>query len=371
MIPLLGTLVTITAEFAVHLLSGLAVGHAVSFSSSSYGVVSMPRRCSPVRARGFTLIELLVVIAIIAVLIALLLPAVQQAREAARRSQCKNNLKQIGLALHNYHDTHKVFPPGMIGSDVKSGSELTGGHPTYVVSTASKRVGTGWGWGTFILPYMDQSPLYNQLNPGGLMDTSNATTLGLLRTVLPAYLCPSDGNRNPSQNAQAAVYMGGSGTGVAIGLSNYVASSNNADVVCYTQGVGIFSPNSNIGLRFVTDGSSNTFLAWERDTQQHTASTTARPTERHMGSNWAGATAPDCYNINYQANQVLGQLQPTYAEINGSATRDDTRSPSSMHEGGIHVVLADGSVRFISENMSLATARELISYASGITVGEY
>src|SRR4051812_6730319 len=92
--------------------------------------------------RGFTLIELLVVIAIIAVLIALLLPAVQQAREAARRSQCKNNLKQIGLALHNYHDTANTLPPGWIGDPTGSNA------------------GNRWGWGTMILPYLDQAPLY-------------------------------------------------------------------------------------------------------------------------------------------------------------------------------------------------------------------
>ncbi len=321
--------------------------------------------------RGFTLIELLVVIAIIAVLIALLLPAVQQAREAARRSQCKNNLKQIALAMHNYHDTHRVFPPGMIGSNVKAFGDTNGTYPTYTVTDPLKRIGTGWGWGTFILPYLDQAPLYTQLNPVGLMDTTNATTLGLLRTVLPVYLCPSDPNRAPSQNAGTAVYMGGSGTGVAIGLSNYVAAANNADVTCITVSLGIFGVNSNTSLRSVTDGASNTFMAWERDTQQHTPSTPARYTEKHMGSNWAGATAPDCYNYNYQANQVLGQLQPTYAEINGSATRDDTRSPSSMHVGGIHVVLADGAVRFISENMSLATARNLVTMADGVVVGDF
>ena len=121
---------------------------------------------SPLR-RGFTLIELLVVIAIIAVLIALLLPAVQQARESARRSQCKNNLRQMALAMHNYHDAHKLFPPGMIGSNVTAMSDTNATYPTYTVTNAAKRIGTGWGWGTFILPYMDQAPLYSKLNPGG------------------------------------------------------------------------------------------------------------------------------------------------------------------------------------------------------------
>ena len=107
----------------------------------------MPRRNAV--ARGFTLVELLVVIAIIAVLIALLLPAVQQAREAARRTQCKNNLKQIGLALHNYHDNYNALPPGWIGV-------TNGGPDIYGLN--------GWGWASRILPQIDQSPLYNQLN---------------------------------------------------------------------------------------------------------------------------------------------------------------------------------------------------------------
>ena len=108
--------------------------------------MSAPHRSA--KLRGFTLIELLVVIAIIAVLIALLLPAVQQAREAARRSTCKNNLKQLGLAIHNYHDTHGVFPPGYISRDVST------------TDPASAETGLGFSWGTMILPFMDQSPLY-------------------------------------------------------------------------------------------------------------------------------------------------------------------------------------------------------------------
>ncbi|MFG0295400.1 MAG: DUF1559 domain-containing protein, partial [Maioricimonas sp. JB045] len=110
------------------------------------------KNCHTSRRRGFTLIELLVVIAIIAILVALLLPAVQQAREAARRSQCKNNLKQIGLALHNYHDTHGSFPPGYIARYVSA------------TDPASAETGPGFAWGTMILPFLDQSPTYNQLN---------------------------------------------------------------------------------------------------------------------------------------------------------------------------------------------------------------
>src|SRR4051812_18590026 len=136
------------------------------------------------RRRAFTLIELLVVIAIIAILIALLLPAVQQAREAARRTQCRNNLKQIGLALHNYHDAANTIPPGYIGTQAVP--NVTGQSLNY-------------GWATFILPFMDQSPLYNTIGSG--FSGPNAVTFAsstisassaAYQTVLPAFRCPSD-----------------------------------------------------------------------------------------------------------------------------------------------------------------------------------
>src|SRR5215813_2046814 len=111
------------------------------------------------RRSGFTLIELLVVIAIIAVLIGLLLPAVQQAREAARRSQCKNNLKQMGLAMHNYHDVYQCFPPGYLGYPAGNGGSCA------TINNTTQR-GQGWGWGAFLLPYLDQGNLYNLLSPG-------------------------------------------------------------------------------------------------------------------------------------------------------------------------------------------------------------
>ena len=198
--------------------------------------------------RGFTLIELLVVIAIIAILIALLLPAVQQAREAARRSQCQNNLKQIGLGLHNYHDTHKVFPPGVITD-------------------------TGWAWGTMILPFVDQANLYNTMAPGGIMDLSNATQLANAQTVLNVYLCPSDPWGSPQKNTNYAITItppGGSAATYNIGMSNYTGASGtslgNCEAVS-SMGTGILTINSNIKVRDVTDGASNTMLVGERGSQ--------------------------------------------------------------------------------------------------------
>lgn len=313
------------------------------------------------RQRAFTLIELLVVIAIIAVLVALLLPAVQQAREAARKSQCKNNLKQLGLAHHTYHEAFKVFSPGLIQA-------------------------TGWGWGAMILPYMDQANLYNQLNFNAVMDVQSAAGLAAVRTVLPALLCPTDANQKPSTSqsyGSNGVFMGTTPTPTRtfIGLTNYIASANNADVNCSTTTfAGIFGFNTNTTIANINDGTSNTFLMWERDTQNHTplSSVAPRIVEVHMGGQWAGAGgAPVCpgpgsgADPNYLMGQTLGQLQGTYSEINGSASRDDARSPSSMHGGGIHVGMADGSVRFISENIALTTAQNLVNKNDKALLGEF
>jgi prepilin-type N-terminal cleavage/methylation domain-containing protein len=133
-----------------------------------------------IQKRGFTLIELLVVIAIIAILIALLLPAVQQAREAARRSQCRNNLKQVGLAIHNYHDAFNTIPPAWISTQF----QVAAGDVSH------------WSWGTFLLPYIDQAPLYSLLQPGTRRLDQNlalgGATAAALTTPLTVFRCPSD-----------------------------------------------------------------------------------------------------------------------------------------------------------------------------------
>ena len=309
---------------------------------------------SPLR-RGFTLIELLVVIAIIAVLIALLLPAVQQARESARRSQCKNNLKQIGIAMHNYHDTFKLFPPGIIHSGNAAGTGFTGA--------------TGWAWGTFVLPYLDQGNLYTSLNPSAPIDTTGQ--ISLLRTVLPAYLCPSNPALNPSQNPYATVKIpSSSGTATALGMSNYIAvMGNNNNCGSLADPGGIFFANSNVAMANITDGSSNVWLTFERGTRIKPAGMTGDANT--MGGVWAGVSAPGCDNANYNWFSAIGFIMGTYAEINGSATRFDNRQPDSSHTGGIHVGVADGSVRFVSQNMALPLSIQLALRADGAVVGDY
>ncbi|MBI1345835.1 DUF1559 domain-containing protein [bacterium] len=275
---------------------------------------------------AFTLIELLVVIAIISLLIALLLPAVQQAREAARRTQCRNNLKQIGLALHNYHDQHNTFPPGE------------------VFSSAVPLDLSAWSWSVMILPYVDQSPLYNQLQPNSPGPFSaalvNPTSLALLRTSLAVYQCPSD-TGSPVNSDRPLLPP----SHVTVGKSNYVGSHG---VTRGTPGDGIFDHNSRRGLRDVTDGTSQTLLVGERS---------AADTGLSRASVWAGITNPGstCTATDDGPFVILGNA--TYRMQSGQPLEPGLITPcpmvtfSSLHDGGAHFLLCDGSVRFISENI--------------------
>lgn len=304
------------------------------------------------RKRGFTLIELLVVIAIIAVLIALLLPAVQQAREAARRTQCRNNLKQIGLAMHNYHDIYNRFPGLLTFGNVINGSAYT----------------YGWNWGALILPQIDQAPLYNLISvvdSGGIavtgfpFDLSNssfppaagktAANYGWSKPI-SAYNCPSDtipnvmGLLDGQGHISYAANYGNSNYG---GLydSYGLAAEPPADAAGVST-KGMFAQNPlGVSLRDALDGSSNVVLIGE--ISAHTLNEIpALPdtsyawgewgiTTRHWGSvSRHGRSAPNTY--------VTG--------VNGSP-RLDRHCFNSAHVGGAHFLFADGSVRFISNSI--------------------
>ncbi len=318
--------------------------------------------------RGFTLIELLVVIAIIAVLIALLLPAVQQAREAARRSQCKNNLKQIGLALHNYHDSHGVFPPGTLAI-LNTGLPVqpTGSQPSRTAVTG------GWGWSVYVLPYLDQSPLYNNLNPNG--NNFPATPTNDSKTSLSAFICPSE----DSPEIHTALAMGGDGLGNGHAKSSYPAicgSGANADYSNQTakNTRGIFGYNSRVMMRDVTDGTSNTLCVVERFWD-------GGDSERRCGTVWIGkAPGSGSFAGNKYSTFVRVENHPDWL-IDGA----NNNSATSMHGGkadpggtgvvrggfGTHGVMGDGSVRFISENISGATWQLLGQMQDGGVVGEF
>lgn len=268
------------------------------------------------RFKGFTLIELLVVIAIIAVLVALLLPAVQQAREAARRVSCKNNLKQIGLAFHNYHDIHQSFPPGLIRR----------------VNLAQRELEHGWGWQAYILPQIDQAPLYAEINPRGepLPPVSTvATDPGyLLDSVIDGYLCPS--STLPGVNSERDGYGGSSYIGVSGHFANVLTSPDT------TYGLrGVLIPRDCIRIGDIIDGTTNTLAVGER------AYIWNDPNPPHAGI-WPGARGQE-------SGDALATISHD-TRINLS-TAFSQNGFSSRHVGGAQFLLCDGSVRFISENI--------------------
>jgi prepilin-type N-terminal cleavage/methylation domain-containing protein/prepilin-type processing-associated H-X9-DG protein len=302
------------------------------------------------RRRGFTLIELLVVIAIIALLIALLLPAVQQAREAARRASCKNNLKQIGLALHNYHDQCKLFPPGWIGVDPATGAQ------------SAHEGGSGAGWALMLLPQLEQAPLYNRFNLNvTINDPVNAT---LIKTSIPAFLCPSDAA--PAMTWQIEE-EGSPGTVLAeLATANYIAAfgteeldgcenaPGTAPVRANGQcvGNGVVYHNSRTSFRDFTDGTTNTIFVGERKTRA----------DLGWWSTWAGMV-PEGEEA---FQRVLGALDHTPNHPNTHL--DDF---SSHHVGGTHFLMADGHVRFVSENIDAALYQALGTIRGGEIVGEF
>ena len=273
--------------------------------------------------RGFTLIELLVVIAIIAVLIALLLPAVQQAREAARRTQCRNNLHQLGLALHNYHDTHSTFPPGMVHR--------------------SNNAGPYHSWLTMILPFVDETAIYNSYNfsIGAFYD--EADHLGNTTATsqkLQQYQCPTD-PQPTTDRADLAVtnYLGSMGT--------YEIDTNiNPPAVQR----GILFPNSRVRMRDIRDGTSNTLAVGECTRDRGYWGYWAR-------GRYGYTVAHTCHGINQYAGNLCGSNSPA-------------RMFNSAHEGGAFFCMADGQVRFLSENMDISTFRALSTIANNEVVDD-
>ncbi len=312
------------------------------------------------RKRGFTLIELLVVIAIIAILIALLLPAVQQAREAARRSTCKNNLKQLGLAIHNYHDTHRVIPPGFCGTP-SSCTTINHDHP-------------GWGWMAYILPFVDQAPLYQQLKIGQLnkavcdqttimapQDTMGSAVLQ--DTIIPAYICPSATDPKIS-NTNTGFHAKSNYCGIA-GISfTGVTDSSNAPFPVGLKGTFGNARVHKVKFRDFTDGTSNVAMVGEKFASRDTsgnALSSAHPA--YKGSNWVGR-APDTTSA--MTASLLKPGTSSFA-VNGSSIN----AFASLHVGGAHFVFGDGRVRFISENTDQNTLSALGLINDGVVIGEY
>ncbi|HEY0983554.1 DUF1559 family PulG-like putative transporter [Schlesneria sp.] len=338
-----------------------------SFDPVSY----KPRRYN----RAFTLIELLVVIAIIAVLIALLLPAVQQAREAARRTQCKNNLKQIGLALHNYHDVAGMFP---YASSFNAATANNNALPNI-------KNQSGW---VLILPYFDQAPLYNRINHsaamGGWKDNGSLPLAGIGGIVPPenaaaaavklnALLCPSDSGTPFIQGLLDGNY----------GCDPSVNSYKTNYGFCTTDGQGwnmwskedqytrsMFGAMSTASLRDLTDGSSNTVAVVETTLNVHDGYTGSWACSQHVGNGIQFGNLNGQRKINDWACCGWGPGTP-WSVQNPPGKLGEWGTPGSLHTGGVQALLGDGSVRFISENIDNTTRQRLAYIADGNPVGEF
>ena len=315
----------------------------------------------PRRACGFTLIELLVVIAIIAILIALLLPAVQNAREAARRSQCKNNLKQIGLSLHNYESSTKVFPPGQLGFPM-------------VFSAHAQ-----------LLPYTDQDALRKLINfnlpplsfgnPAWTYNELNAA-----KKRIPLFLCPSDGDRVPGQDFGPINYPACMGSGT---VNNGSHATTDADGVIYARSSTRFAD--------IRDGTSSTVAFSESILGDGVNFTAANATDRQRRSielslgtatTTAACVAGTTWSGNRGAKWINGHLADTiynhfYApnadtpDCNNGFHNFALTAARSQHPGGVHVLMCDGSVKFVSNSIDLAIWRGISTRRKSEVIADF
>lgn len=310
------------------------------------------------RRRAFTLVELLVVIAIIGVLVSLLLPAVQQAREAARRIQCVNNMKQIGLALHNYHDTFKTFPRTPWWYNGGGGNQ-------------SPEFFSGFSWRCMLLPFLEQGAMHDQINWSlPLTDTTGTpmSNMQIVRSPMPAYVCPSDPTGELTKAGNQYLWSnwcfphGGCDQSESVGVTTYkglvgIGFDQSLSTVPYPASMFDRRRGQALRMRDITDGTSNEIHVIESSPEFYA---------------WSGWASWHC--------EISSQNSPNFPFrfYGGPNRRTATQhgwtqglSASSFHPGGVNALMADASVHFIPETINLAVYQGLVAPQDGMPVGGF
>ncbi len=329
---------------------------------------------------GFTLIELLVVIAIIGILIGLLLPAVQKVRDSAARAQCTNNLKQIGLALHGYHDSQGSFPPGYIDGNTNPNS------------TPDNDVGPGWGWAAFLLPYVEQQAAYNQIHFGVPVGTGSNAAISQL--PLKVYLCPADGTQEtfPVYDSTFTVPVATLAHGNYVGCAGWEECFNGAGGNPQAgpgtdgdpggfglAGVGLFWRNSRNRAATVTDGLSNTIFVGERS-GNHSPSTWTGAYPGGRCPAWMAVQPPSPYspppgppydNADFGEALVLAHGNSTHLPSADFPIYDPDTFYSTHTGPGANFLFGDGSVHFLTFGIDGLTYTALCTIAGGEVAGDW